>query len=199
MMQQSPSATTISSKLEDCKPPRRITDNRVTCGLYINIVLNDYVRAILGLNRTNSAWSLDPRVTGPSIYASDGTPLGIGNQVSLEFNLIYRWHAAVSARDDKWTQGFSAKVFPGKDVTKLTVNEFRLGVGAWAQTIDPDPSKRSLDLGSIVRDKTTGKFDDSALIKLLIESTEDCAGLFPHYPVDNSFIRLWCPPCIACR
>jgi hypothetical protein len=171
-----PSVTTTSSKPEDCMFLKFLTDDRVTCGLYINIVLNDYVRAILGLNRINTAWNLDPRVTGPNVYAGDGTPLGIGNQVSLEFNLLYRWHSAVSARDDKWTQGFCAKVFPGKDMSKLTINEFRLGIAAWGQTIDTDPSKRNLDMGTLVRDETTGQFDDAALIKLLIDSTEDCAG-----------------------
>jgi hypothetical protein len=138
--------------------------------------LNDYVRTILGLNRTNDTWNLDPRVTGPGVYAGDGTPSGVGNQVSLEFNLLYRWHSAVSARDDLWTQNFSKKVFPGKDINKLTVTEFRNGLLVWALNIDPDPSKRNLDMGTIVRDKTTGKFDDAALIKILTESTEDCAG-----------------------
>ena len=151
-------------------------DTRVTCGLYINVVLNDYVRTILALNRTNDTWSLDPRVSGPNVYANDGTPMGVGNQVSLEFNLLYRWHAAISDRDDKWTQRFTSKIFPGKDVPKLSVYEFRHGLLAWLKNIDSDPSKRNLDLGMIVRDKTTGKFDDSELIKLIVESTEDCAG-----------------------
>lgn len=102
--------------------------------------------------------------------------MGIGNQVSIEFNLLYRWHAAISDRDDKWTQRFTSKVFPGKDMSKISANEFRLGLLAWSKTINPDPGKRNLDMGTIVRDKTTGKFDDSALIKLLTESTEDCAG-----------------------
>ena len=127
---------------------RRVNGTRVTCGLYINVILNDYVRTILALNRTNDTWSLDPRVSGPSVYANDGTPMGIGNQVSLEFNLIYRWHAAISDRDDKWTQRFTSKVFPGKDMSKLSVNEFRLGLLAWSKTINPDPGKRNLDMGS---------------------------------------------------
>lgn len=38
-----------------------LTHPRVTCGLYINIILVDYVRVILNLNRTNSDWNLDPR------------------------------------------------------------------------------------------------------------------------------------------
>ena len=37
------------------------TARLVTTGLYVNIVLKDYVRTILNLNRTNSLWNLDPR------------------------------------------------------------------------------------------------------------------------------------------
>ena len=159
----------------------------MTCGLYVNIILNDYVRTILGLNRTLDSWSLDPRVSGPSIYADDGTPMGIGNQVSLEFNLLYRWHAAVSARDDKWTQGFCAKVFPGKDMGKISVTDFKLGLLAWSNTIDPDPAKRNIDLGTIVRDPTTGLFNDQDLINLLTSSTEDCAGLPPTSICETDF------------
>ncbi|KAI9166397.1 fatty acid oxygenase [Paramyrothecium foliicola] len=33
----------------------------ITCGLYVNIMLKDYVRTILNLNRSGSAWDLDPR------------------------------------------------------------------------------------------------------------------------------------------
>jgi hypothetical protein len=158
----------------------------VTCGLYVNIILNDYVRTILGLTRTLDSWILDPRVSGPSIYADDGTPMGIGNQVSLEFNLLYRWHAAVSDRDDKWTQGFCAQVFPGKDMAKISVNDFKLGLLAWSNTIDPDPAKRTLDLGTIVRDPKTGLFNDQDLINLLTSATEDCAGLSSHCQTDFS-------------
>lgn len=37
------------------------TARLVTCGLYINIILKDYVRVILNLNRSKTDWSLDPR------------------------------------------------------------------------------------------------------------------------------------------
>jgi hypothetical protein len=148
--------------------------------LYINIVLNDYVRTILGLNRTNDSWNLDPRVSGPNVYSNDGTPSGVGNQVSLEFNLLYRWHAAISDRDDKWTQTFAKRVFPGKDMAKISVVDFRLGLAAWGQTMDPDPGKRDFDLGEIKRDPKTGMFDDATLVKVLTESIEDCAG--PTHP-----------------
>jgi hypothetical protein len=154
-----------------------VSDGRITCGLYVNIILGDYVRTILGLNRTNDSWILDPRVSGPNVYGPDGTPMGVGNQVSLEFNLVYRWHAVVSARDDTWTQGFTKKIFPGKDISKLTLEEFRLGLIAWNSTLDKDPSKRNLNMDLVIRDKVTGKFDDSTLIGILTESIEDCAGI----------------------
>jgi hypothetical protein len=55
------------------------TARLVTCGLYINIILVDYVRTILNLNRTDDNWQLDPRVAIPG-----GPPVGTGNQVSAE-------------------------------------------------------------------------------------------------------------------
>jgi len=52
------------------------TGRLITCGLYVNCVLKDYVRTILNLNRSATKWDLDPRTTE-----------GTGNQVSAEFNL----------------------------------------------------------------------------------------------------------------
>jgi hypothetical protein len=67
------------------------TGRLITCGLYINVVLHDYVRVILNLNRTDTAWTLDPRSDEFNPFDSEGIPKGIGNQVSMEFNLIYRY------------------------------------------------------------------------------------------------------------
>jgi len=148
---------------------------RVTCGLYINIVLNDYVRTILGLNRVADGWNLDPRVDGPNVYTSSGVPEGVGNQVSLEFNLLYRWHATVSDRDDKWTQEFAKTVFPGQNISTMTTADFLKGLAVWTAGINADPSKRDLDMGKLKR-RADGTFDDAALMRTLTESTEDCAG-----------------------
>ena len=52
------------------------TGRLITCGLYVNHILIDYVRTILNLNRTDENWQLDPRVNIP-----DGPPVGTGNQV----------------------------------------------------------------------------------------------------------------------
>ena len=32
------------------------TGRLITCGLYINVILTDYLRTIVGLNRANTTW-----------------------------------------------------------------------------------------------------------------------------------------------
>src|SRR5579859_6251257 len=146
-MPQSPNATMISSKLDDCNSLSPfVSDSRITCGMYINIIMFDYVRAILGLNLTGNLWELDIRAMGPHVYSSQGAPMGIGNQVSCEFNLLYRWHSAISDRDDKWTTAFTQKLFPGKDIHTLSLDEYRRGLGMWLAKQDKEPSKRNLDM-----------------------------------------------------
>lgn len=94
----------------------------ITCGLYANIVLGDYVRTILNLNdnelKNDSNWMLDPR--GLNVFGPDGTPKGVGNQVSAEFNLVYRWHATISNKDEKWITDFMQEMFPGQNIGKIS-------------------------------------------------------------------------------
>lgn len=68
----------------------------VTCGLYVNIILGDYLRTILNLNDNPVAsdWKLDPRENFSNVFDPDGTPKGLGNQVSAEFNFVYRWRTS---------------------------------------------------------------------------------------------------------
>lgn len=127
------------------------------------------------MNRTDDPWVLDPRAQGPDVYSHRGAPSGVGNHVSCEFNLIYRWHATLSQTDEKWVCDFFATIFPGKDMAKITVDEFRFGMYAWAKTINPDPSQRAI--GNLQRG-SDGKFDNAALVEILTASTEDCAGKF---------------------
>lgn len=148
------------------------TARLINCGLYVNIILKDYVRTILNLNRTNSDWDLDPRtatLTGPT---ANGTP---GNQVSAEFNLVYRWHACVSEKDDKWTQEEYARLFPGQDPSQVSMNQFLTGLGMWENGLSPDPQKRSF---ANLQRSVDGSLDDDALVKILADGTEDVAGAF---------------------
>ena len=148
------------------------TGRLITCGLYVNIILKDYVRTILNLNRTDSDWDLDPRtatLTGPT---ANGAP---GNQVSAEFNLVYRWHACVSEKDDQWTQEEYARRFPGKDPTQVSQNQLLTGLGMWEAGLSLDPQKR---IFADLQRSADGSLDDDALVKILADGTEDVAGAF---------------------
>lgn len=107
--------STLELSYESQSPFKLIHCNRITCGLYVSIILNDYLRTILNLNDNplNSDWTIDPRKTIPA-FDSEGLPQGVGNQVSAEFNMIYRWHAAISDHDEKWANELATKVFGGR-------------------------------------------------------------------------------------
>ncbi|SMR63435.1 unnamed protein product [Zymoseptoria tritici ST99CH_3D1] len=151
------------------------TGRLITCGLYVNIILRDYVRVILNLNRADTAWTLDPRTDEFNPFDADGIPRGIGNQVSMEFNLIYRWHATVSNANEQWVNDFFAKIFPGKDPATITQAELVEGFKAWGHSLDADPSKWTF--GGLQRN-SAGGFDDGALVDILARTTEDVAGAF---------------------
>ena len=148
------------------------TARLINCGLYINIILKDYVRTILDLNRTKSDWALDPRtakLTGPT---ANGTP---GNQVSAEFNLVYRWHATVSEKDDKWTREEYKRLFPGKEPSQVSLPDLLQGLSKWEQSLPKDPQDRIV---AGLERSADGTLDDDALVKILTESIEDKAGAF---------------------
>ncbi|KAH0559961.1 hypothetical protein GP486_003520 [Trichoglossum hirsutum] len=150
----------------------------ITCGLYVNIILTDYLRVILNLCRSGSTWSLDPRVNNNEIFDAQGTPKGIGNQVSVEFNLIYRWHSCISKRDEKWTQDFFKTNFPGLDPEKANIREFIEALKAWDAKIEEDPAKRVF--GGLKRTGAdgAGPFRDEDLVKIICEGIEDPAAAF---------------------
>jgi cytochrome P450 len=146
------------------------TGRLITSGLYINIILVDYVRTILNLNRTDENWQLNPRID------IDGTAIATGNQVSAEFNLVYRWHSAVSDRDDKWTQNLFAELFNGKSPDEISETEFLKQLAHMQMATEKlEPPER--DFHHLQR-LENGKFDDTVLANILIESIEDCANAF---------------------
>lgn len=148
------------------------TGRLITCGLYINCILKDYVRTILDLHRTDSGWDLDPRdvtLTGPT---ANGTP---GNQVSAEFNLVYRWHSALSERDDKWTQEEYRKLFPGREPSEVSFHELVQRLSVWEQGLSEDPQERPF--ANLQRSKE-GTLNDDDLVEIIKTSIEDKAGAF---------------------
>ncbi|KAF1845382.1 heme peroxidase [Cucurbitaria berberidis CBS 394.84] len=158
------------------------TARLVTNGLYINIVLNDYVRTILNLQRVETSWSLDPRVDVEKILGQKNIEKGSGNQVSVEFNLIYRWHSTISAKGERWLNDYMAKLYPNSNIEHLTTGEMRAGIRRLTAETPDDPSQRTF--GGLQRN-ARGYYNDAEIVKILTEATEDVAASFGprHIPI----------------
>ncbi|KAK5135986.1 hypothetical protein LTR08_004240 [Meristemomyces frigidus] len=160
------------------------TGRLITCGLYVNMILIDYVRTILNLNRTDENWQLNPRVDIPG-----GPAVGTGNQVSAEFNLVYRWHAAISKRDDEWSQQLFREIVPTMSPAEAAqpdnLKEFLMVLAKKEQEFSlQDPADRQFPalkdevLERIKEGPYKGNFKDNDLAKFLTAGIEDCANAY---------------------
>lgn len=151
------------------------TARLVTSGLYINITLLDYVRNIIGLNRVDTKWTLDPRQEmGVSAGTKEGSESGVGNVVSAEFNLCYRWHSCISEMDDKWIQDFYTKML-GEDYGAMDMRALMTAVKKFEMSIPADPGKRTF--GGFERG-VDGRFNDDELMEALATAIEQPGGAF---------------------
>ncbi|GAA5822485.1 hypothetical protein JCM11251_006354 [Rhodosporidiobolus azoricus] len=146
----------------------------VNCGHFLNVIVQDYIRTILNINRTESMWSLAPNQASRG-FPGGWTERGVGNGVSAEFNILYRWHAAISHKDEKWLEGLFAKLIPGKTIDELTKADFGTALGALARTQGKDP--RGWTIPGLQR-TTTGSFADEDLCRIFTEATDEVAGAF---------------------
>ncbi|KAI0116392.1 heme peroxidase [Nemania sp. FL0031] len=154
------------------------TARLIVGGLYVNISLHDYLRAITNTHHSKSDWTLDPRVDITKQYDGEGVPRGVGNQVSVEFNLLYRFHSCISKKDEGWINNFFLKLFPGRnpeDLKDVSWTELGQALLAFEQTIPKDPSVRTFD--GLER-QPDGKFKDEDLARILKEAMDDPAGMF---------------------
>ncbi|KAI0205662.1 heme peroxidase [Astrocystis sublimbata] len=154
------------------------TARLIVGGLYVNISLHDYLRAITNTHHTSSDWTLDPRVDITKQFDGEGTPRGVGNQVSVEFNLLYRFHSCISKKDEGWINNFFLRLFPGRnpdDLKDVSWVELGQALLSFEQSIPKDPSVRTFD--GLERQED-GKFKDDDLARILKEAMDDPAGMF---------------------
>ncbi|CAF1029831.1 unnamed protein product [Adineta steineri] len=134
---------------------------------YINITIHDYIRVILGVNRTKSSWAFDVLQDFSHVSSGGDIPKATGNQCSIEFNFLYRWHHATSVEDEIWIE-----------------NEMSRLIGDWK---DMDMRTMFQKLGGLTQDQqqnpqlmrgTNGRFEDKALAKALIDGCKNVSGAF---------------------
>lgn len=139
------------------------------------MVLKDYVAAILNTPRANSEWSLD--LGGEIKVAGNRVERGTGNVVSVEFAVLYHWHAALSAADGKWMEELIRWNLPDlKSLDEMTPQHFAQVVkqeGHKLMSIPPrewtyDGLKRGED----------GTFSDEDLGRIIKDCIEEPAHAF---------------------
>jgi hypothetical protein len=145
-------------------------------GFFASVVLKDYVAAILNTPRANSSWWLD---LGAEIKETGGKRLerGTGNVVSIEFAVLYHWHAALSAADDWWMEDMLRKYLPDlKSVDDMTPELFMkvmMGHGHELMSKEAkDWTFNGLERGP------DGSFDDVKLAELIKDCIEEPAHAF---------------------
>lgn len=102
------------------------------------------------------------------------TPQGLGNQCSVEFNLAYRWHSAISAGDEKWTEQIYEELM-GKPAEEVSIPELLTGLGKYEKGLNPDPSQRTF---AHLERQQDGTFRDEDLVNILSNAVEDVASSF---------------------
>ncbi|KAJ4474426.1 heme peroxidase [Lentinula aciculospora] len=149
----------------------------VNCGFFMKVILGDYVGAILGLARDGSSWRLDPLMEMRRL-SHEFSPRGEGNVVSIEFNLLYRWHATLSRQDKQWTEKMFRDTLQkdGLDVqfSQLNPSQFFMAAG---KALGQNKDVRTWTFDGLERD-CNGRFSDAAIAKILQDSTAYRAGAF---------------------
>lgn len=108
------------------------------------LIFGDYVAGFLGLTRDGCTWSMNPfDIIKKSSTPGDLVTRGVGNHISVEFNVLYRWHATTAQDDITWTENMMNHVFKGKALEKVGMADFKEAVKEVFTTSDPDPRKRT--------------------------------------------------------
>ncbi|KAG2148224.1 heme peroxidase, partial [Suillus bovinus] len=144
----------------------------VNTAFFMQIILADYVGGILGLVRDGLTWRLNP-LQGFREQTHEVSKRGDGNAVSLEFNMLYRWHAAISRQDEAWIER-TFKDNLGRDPSTITVEEFKAAVHRDGAQI---PDIRSWTFGGLTRQED-GRFSDADIARILQDATADRACAF---------------------
>jgi len=155
----------------------------INVGYFASVVLHDYVSAILNTPRANSTWNMD---LGAEIkQMGKRVERGTGNVVSIEFAVLYHWHAALSAGDDKWMldvlKASSPEIKTADDVTPELFQDMIKQQGHRLMSIPA----REWTFGGLKRGKD-GRFSDFELAEVLKDCIEEPAHAFGAHGTPSS-------------
>lgn len=139
------------------------------------MVLRDYVAAILNTPRSGSDWWLN---LGAEIkQGASRVERGTGNVNSVEFAVLYHWHATLSAADSKWMEELLMSQLPDlKSIEQITPEMFYKAAGGAFMKLRQQEAN-TWEFGGIKRGKD-GKFSDADLGKIIKDCIAEPAHAF---------------------
>jgi linoleate 10R-lipoxygenase len=153
------------------------TARLINCGHFMSMVLNDYLAGFLGNAAHGHSWHMKPF---NKIHRLDGTEVGRGegNNVSVEFNLLYRWHATISEADDRWTSKMMSHIFGGRtDWQNITVDDYMKVVHDPHSPLIPtgEPRVRDIFPGMNIPRQKDGSYKDEDIARIIQNATSEPA------------------------
>jgi cytochrome P450 len=141
------------------------------------------VAAILNTPRANSEWGLS---LGKEIkQKGKRIERGNGNVVSVEFAVLYHWHAALSAADDKWMEDLIRRVFPDlKSLDDVTTQMFEKVMMTYGHKLMSTESKE-WTFGGLQR-QADGTFKDADIANIIKDCIEEPAHAFGAHGTPSS-------------
>jgi len=115
---------------------------RITCRLYVNTILNDYLRTFLGINRTDKDWNLEPETlnqifSSSDIEASESGPHD-SRKVAMDVIVDNWWKSAISEEDTNYLSRNQQPVFKDGSTDEEMTQELCRSVQAIASTFSPN-------------------------------------------------------------
>ena len=152
----------------------------------------------MGFHQFDTTFTLDPRVDIPK---HENVSRGLGNQVTVEFNLLYRFHCAISRKDEDYLESFMVETMkevaeraatkqgddskgPSKpsgkipDPKSLSMMQFAGLAAELSKESQKDPwlqefGLKNSETQTFKRNTITGLFDDETMIHQLRKSMND--------------------------
>ncbi|KAI3616961.1 heme peroxidase [Moniliophthora roreri] len=150
------------------------TARLINGGHFMSLIMGDYVAGFLGLSEGN-AWNMN--AFDPIKINDVEVKRGEGNHCSVEFNILYRWHATTSEADAKWINDFFASEIPSaKSPEDITFGQF---AQTFVRKLEEEKKKAPKDreFGGMKRGPD-GHFSDDELANILHTATENPACSF---------------------